>query len=99
MKISSKYRFLIFNKYSITALVFLIFILFFDGNNLITQIKLNKELRELQSEKEFYEKEIATNKAVKKLLMSDLKQLEKFAREEYRMKKDNEDVFVFEYKN
>lgn len=99
MKISSKYRFLIFNKYSITALAFLIYILFFDGNNLITQIKLNKELRELQSEKEFYEKEIATNKAVKKLLMSDLKQLEKFAREEYRMKKDNEDVFVFEYKN
>ncbi|MBM3402848.1 MAG: septum formation initiator family protein [Bacteroidetes bacterium] len=90
------YRFinLIRNKYFITALAFLSWMLFFDRNDLLSQYEYRSQLKKLQAEKEFYLKESA--KAIKDLneLTTDKAKLEKFAREKYLMKKENEDVFV-----
>lgn len=68
--------------------------LFFDRNDLMSQYEYRNQLNKLQAEKEFYLKE--STKAVNDLneLSTDKSKLEKFAREKYLMKKENEDVFV-----
>ena len=68
--------------------------LFFDRNDLMSQYEYRRQLNKLEAEKEFYT--IESEKAVQDLneLTTDRSKLEKFAREKYLMKKDNEDVFV-----
>lgn len=83
------------NKYVLTILSFSIWILFFDQNNLITQYKYRTKLNSLLEDKQFYTKEIKTTQAELKELTTNPKTLEKFAREKYFMKKDNETIFVF----
>ena len=85
---------LISNKYLIAGIAFLTWMLFFDRNDLMSQYEYRTQLNKLQAEKRFYLKESA--KAVKDLneLTTDKSKLEKFAREKYLMKKENEDVFV-----
>ena len=85
---------LISNKYLIAGIAFLTWMLFFDRNDLMSQYEYRTQLNKLQAEKRFYLKESA--KAVKDLneLTTDKSKLEKFAREKYLMKKENEDIFV-----
>jgi cell division protein FtsB len=85
---------LIRNKYLIAGVAFLTWMFFFDRNDLISQYEYRTQLNKLQAEKEFYTVESA--KAVKDLneLSTDQSKLEKFAREKYLMKKENEEVFV-----
>jgi len=85
---------LIRNKYLIAFVAFLTWMLFFDRNDLISQYEYRSQLNKLEAEKAFYTLESA--KAVKDLneLTTNQSKLEKFAREKYLMKKENEDVFV-----
>lgn len=85
------------NKYIIASLAFLVWMLFFDRNDISSQYHYQSQLNELQKEKEFYTQE--TEKVQKDLeeLTTDLEKLQKFAREKYFMKKDNEDVYVIIY--
>jgi cell division protein FtsB len=78
----------------IAGVAFLTWMFFFDRNDLMSQYEYRTQLNKLQAEKEFYTVESA--KAVKDLneLSTDQSKLEKFAREKYLMKKENEEVFV-----
>lgn len=80
--------------YFLAAMFFLVWMLFFDSNDLITQIRLSSKLAELEEEKEFYENEIVEVKNDREALLNDRELLEKLAREKYLMKKENEDVFI-----
>jgi len=82
------------NKYVLTTLFFLIWLLFFDRHDLISQFKLRKELKKLEEEKEFYLREIEKDTKNLNELLTNPKTLEKFAREKYLMEKENEDIFV-----
>lgn len=82
------------NKYIITFIFFLVWMLFFDRNDWISQYSYRQDLHKLTEEKEYYLKEIEQNKKDMFDLMSDKEHLEKFARERYLMKKDNEDIFL-----
>ena len=82
------------NKYFLSALVFAGWMLFFDRNDLISQYDYRTELGKLQEEKDFYTIEIERVKKSLDELTSDQAMLEKFAREKYLMKKENEDVYV-----
>lgn len=84
----------ILNKYSITILVFAIWISFFDQNNLLFQQQNKKILKELEEERDYYTTEIASNEQKLNLLLTNSDNLEKFARETYLMKKDDEEIFV-----
>jgi cell division protein FtsB len=68
--------------------------LFFDKNDVVAQYEYRSQVNKLQEEKDFYVKEIAKVKKDLNELNTDLNTAEKFAREKYFMKKDNEDVFV-----
>src|SRR3954469_4461920 len=82
------------NKYPLSFIVFVVWICFFDRNDLITQWDRKQELQKLEASTSFYEKEIANTK--KDLI--DLKNrpaiLEKFAREKFYLKRPNEDIFL-----
>lgn len=82
------------NKYLITVLALAVWISFFDKNDIATQIDLSNKVKKLQTERDYYLAAIESNKKKINELQTDSKSLEKFARENYLMKKDNEDVFV-----
>jgi cell division protein FtsB len=83
------------NKYFLTSLALGVWILFFDKNDVFTQYELISKCKKLEKDKNYYLAEISKNQAALKALQDDKKYLERFAREKYLMKKDNEDVFVF----
>lgn len=78
----------------LTTLLLAVWILFFDKNDIFSQMALSEQLKALENEKQYYAGEIARNKAEVQLLRTNPAYLEKTAREKYLMKKDNEDVFV-----
>jgi cell division protein DivIC len=82
------------NFYLIIGLLFLIWLTFFDSNDLYTQIKQTAKLEGLEDEKEFYQEKIEEVKADREELLSNDELLEKFARENYLMKKPQEDLYV-----
>lgn len=86
------------NIFILILAVFTVWMLFFDANSWLIHHELNTEIEDLENEKEYYQKEIEKdNKAIKKL--STEEGLEKFAREAYYMKRDNEDIFIIEYED
>lgn len=82
------------NKYVITIAAFLVWMFFFDRNDLVSQVQLRLKLADYRDKKAYYEKQIAQVKQEKQELLTNQDSLEKFARERYMMKKDNEDLFV-----
>jgi len=83
------------DKYVITLIVFGAWMIFFSSNNLLSQHKLRKQLKEHKIERDYYLREIEANKRAIHLLDNDLEHLEKIAREKFLMKRDNEDIFIF----
>ncbi len=84
------------NKYFITLVVFGVWISFFDQNNLWDRAKLSSRIKQLEKQKHHYEVEIEQNERKLHEIKESSESLEKFAREEYLMKKENEDIFVIE---
>lgn len=86
---------LIRNKYVVTIAGLLVWLLFFDKNDVFTQFELIDKCRKLEKEKAYYLAEISNNKANLHELKNNIKSLERLSREKYLMKKDNEDVYIF----
>jgi cell division protein FtsB len=82
------------NKFFLVTIAFLVWMIFFDKNDLFSQYEYHQQVNKLKQERDFYKTE--TERVSKDLdeLTSNPEKLEKFAREKYLMKKDNEDVFV-----
>lgn len=87
------------NKYSFALFASAVWIIFFDKNDLISQVGLRMKLRQMYEDKAYYIKEIGNINATMKELKNSPAALEKFAREKYLMKRENEDVFVIVYKD
>ncbi len=83
------------NKYFITISFIIVWLFFFDKNDVFTQRELIKKCEKLQKEKEYYLSEIKSNTFFLNELHTNKKSLETFARETYLMKKQNEDIYVF----
>lgn len=86
--------YIIKNKFTIASLAFIIWMLFFDRNDLTSQMHFSKQRSDLKNEKAFFEKEIERVEKGLEELSSDPQKLQKFAREKYLMKKENEDLFI-----
>lgn len=83
------------NKYFLTLVGLIVWLVFFDKNDVFSQYELIRKCRKLEKDKEYYLTEIANNKANLNELRTNKKSLETFSREKYLMKKENEDVYVF----
>lgn len=84
------------NVFVMIFVPFLVWMLFFDENSYLVHRKFNQEIEELQQTITFYENKITKDKAMIKKLEDSL-ELERFAREQYLMKKENEELFIIEF--
>jgi cell division protein FtsB len=84
------------NFYFWSTLVFLIWIMFLDGNDLINRFQMQSKLAELEAERAFYLQQIEQIKAQERALEIRADNLEKFAREQYLMKREGEEIFIIE---
>ena len=84
------------NRYVLVLLFFAAWMLFLDNYSYIEHRVLNKELEELETNKEYYQDEIKKDCLdIKRLNNPD--QIEKYAREKYYMKRDSEDIYIIEF--
>jgi cell division protein DivIC len=84
------------NTFVLIFIPFLVWMLFFDENSYLTHRKFNKEIEDLERTISFYQLKITSDKATIDKLGDSL-QLERFARETYLMKKENEDIYIIEF--
>ena len=84
------------NKFFLAFGFFVVWMLFFDRNDVFTIMERKKELREIEESKAFFAHEIEQNKKFAVDLKTNPAALEKYAREKYLMKKENEDLFLVE---
>jgi hypothetical protein len=82
------------NKYFLTILAFVVWMLFLDRNNILSQLGLISDLQKLRQEKEFYINETTRDSIDYHRLMNDSLEAEKIGREKYLMKRDSEDIFL-----
>jgi cell division protein DivIC len=94
MKILSSIPLWLRNKYFLTGSVFLVWLLFFDDRDMMSNITHNRELKQLEQSRDYYQKQIEATQKELDLLKNDPAVLEKYAREKYMMKRDNEDLFI-----
>ena len=91
MKVIKK---IIYNKYTLTLLGFIVWVLFFDQKDLFYVYSLKKKVAELETKKKLCQADIAKANSELVDLQTNPKALEKFAREYYMMKKDDETIFI-----
>ena len=82
------------SKYLITSIAFIVWMLFFDSDDVTLQLKRVKELKQLQQSEKNMNQRIVDTKKELELLRTNPFTLEKYAREKYLMKKDNEDLYI-----
>ena len=87
------------NKYLILFLLFILWVVFIDDYNLINQSKIKNTVDDLKGQKEFYINEIKSDSTELYQLQNNPAEQEKFAREKFLMKKENEDIFIIREKN
>ena len=86
------------NKYLILFLLFILWVVFIDDYNLINQSKIKNTVDDLKIQKEFYITEIKSDSTELYKLQNDPAVQERFAREKFLMKKENEDIFIIREK-
>ena len=94
MKILSSIPPVFRNKYFLAGAAFAVWMVFFDRNDLFTQRERRMELRALEKSKQYYTDQITNERKVLEDLQNNPAAIEKYARERYGMKRDNEDVYL-----
>jgi cell division protein FtsB len=82
------------NKYLLTGVFFMVWMLFFDPKDILTDIERRDKLKELQKSELHIKQMISQSHQELDLLKNNAQNIEKYAREKYMMKKDNEDLFI-----
>jgi len=87
------------NKYALTLIAFVVWMFFFDRNDVFTQFKLNNTLNDLEQKNTHYVDKLEDVSATALDLSENKEAQERFARETYLMKKQDEEVFVIKQKD
>jgi cell division protein FtsB len=96
MKVFQSIVSLFANRYLLAVTAFTVWIIFFDENNMFVQRQRTKDLTELKTKIAYYRNQVDLTRKELKDLQNDPATLEKYAREKYFMKRDNEEVFVID---
>ncbi len=94
MRFLSRFPSVLTNKYLLTGIAFVAWMLFFDRNDFFAQSERRSELKELQQSKAFFQEQIEHEKGFSEELRSNPAAIEKLAREKYFMKRENEELFL-----
>lgn len=82
------------NKYFLTGTFFVIWMVFFDVRDLASDFGRRAKLNALQKTEHILNQQISDTRKELDLLKTSAQTIEKYAREKYMMKKDNEDLFI-----
>ena len=85
-------------KYLLILLAFMVWMTFLDTNSLLIHAELNREIKKLKNKRDALSEEILKDRSLIKKL-DNVDSLEHFAREEYNLKKENEDIFIIEFQS
>ncbi len=88
------FRTYVFNKYVLTLIGFLVWMIFFDSTSFLVINELNGEIKRYESQLNFYKSEYEKNDKFYRKLMNNKEEKQKYARENYFMKKPNEEIFI-----
>lgn len=88
-----------FNRYVVLGLIAFVWITFLDSKSVVNLISLKSDINQLNEEKDYYLHKIAEDKQKIKELKTNKENLEKFAREQYLMKRKNEDIYILTTKS
>ena len=86
------------NIFIIILIIFSVWMIFFDANSWFIHRELNKDIDKLEQEKEYYKNEIAKDKKEIEKLSTD-EGIEKYGRQEFNMKQENEEIYIIEYED
>lgn len=84
----------VLNKYVLTICLFLVWMVFFDKTSFLVINELNGEINKYEEQLAYYKTEYEKNDTFYKKLMNNKSEKEKYARENYFMKKPNEEIFI-----
>jgi cell division protein DivIC len=84
------------NRYVVITIAFAVWVFFFDQNSLINQWKMGKEIKLLEQNKSFYIEEVEKLRRENRELFGDVRNLEKFGRENFFMKKADEEIIIIQ---
>jgi cell division protein DivIC len=96
MKFFSNIPSFLYNKFLLAAVFFTVWMLFFDKNDFFIQMDRKKELKDLRQSKQYFVEQIAAERYFSEELKNNPAAIEKFAREQYKMKRDGEDLFLIQ---
>lgn len=82
------------NKFVIASIAFVVWMTFLDSNSWLIHSELNKEIQDLEESKAYYQKQIEEDQRQLEELTSDPEKLEKFAREQYWLRKPGEEIYL-----
>ena len=86
------------NIFVLILIIFSVWMLFFDSNSWFIHNELNEDIDKLEDEKEYYEEEIEKDRKEIEELSTE-EGIEKYGREHYKMKKDDEEIYIIEYED
>ena len=86
----------ILNRYFVVSLGFVVWMLFFDQRDFFQQKERRAELNKLEEAKKYYQKEIEQTKGQLNNLQNNPAAIEKYARERYLLRREGEEVYLFE---
>ena len=86
------------NIFVLSLIIFAVWMLFFDSNSWFFHNDLNKDIEKLQQEKAHYQTEIEKDRKEIETLSTE-EGVEKYGREKFNMKKENEDIYIVEYED
>ncbi len=84
------------NYYIVLTAIFFFWMIFFDSNSLIGVYNVKSKIADLEDQKAYYEEKIVEVRETRDELLTDSEKLEKFAREKYLMKREEEDLYVIQ---
>lgn len=88
------FRKIFLNKYALTIVLFMIWMIFLDNTSWLVIRELDREIEKYEEQLNFYQNEFEKNDQLYKKLMLNKSEKEKFARENYFMKRSNEEIFI-----
>lgn len=86
---------LLSNRYILLSIAFVVWMVFFDTNSWLIHRELNEEIEVLQQRKSQFEQDIKKDKDFVQQ-MQDTFEMERYARSQYYLKKENETIFLIE---
>lgn len=87
----------LFRKYMlifVSTFLFIVWILFCDNDSVVKRYTLESRISELEEQRDDYLRKIRADSASISEIKKSNVNLEKYARERYYMKRDNEDIFI-----